>query len=1369
MKRIIFIAIIVVLCCSLACVAHARKRGGGGGGGGGGGSSTNPGPPLMSNYSATPPFLVQSAAPNIMLVIDMSGSMQFPAHFPDNFSNYDGNGVAQCGSGSSGLSATYDGTKNYYGYFDSNTFYTYDSGTDTFKENGDCTDAQNNDKTQWSTSKIPGNLLNWATMSRIDILREVLIGGKSTSTYTASPQILKSEGGSWDLTDSTLHCKFSVDGADSNQSHTVTISSTTGGTCPVASSGTKNVQLQCAQEDRVGVIQEMGDAEQDGAWDTGAPRFGLMLYSGQDVGLIKDGCGTNTASGFISDLQTIVSHSSTPTGEAMTNALDYFKHTKTSTTYGGSINNNYMTSSTDPWQYSCQKSFIRLISDGEWGGGYPNAIDPMEPARLGRTGNYDAPKDSNGNATTPRDLRGNTKSGNQAVGLTGNQVVTTYDIYAFESASNGRNSLRTVAMYGGFTDKDTSGSGVDWPYPYTTDSHPTDSKTVSFPLASCPALPTTRSKPDYCLEWDEDKDGIPDNYYESQDGQAMHDAVTADIYNMMREAASGTSVSVLSTSAEGAGSLFQAYFDYKRVEGLQTVYWVGYLNALWIDQYGNIREDTNNDQALSLTDDYIIQFYVDTNVASPTYGLTLIDRYKDTKGNGVVDQSKPDHVLYQDTKQISEITPIWEGGKQLALRNDASDPRKIFTWLDVNNDGAYSSGDSWGSNIFVTSNANTLSPYLNPDTTTGTALTAANIIKFIRGQDVDGMRNRLLTIDGHEDQFWKLGDITYSTPVAVAAPASNYHIIYGDTTYHDFYTKYKNRRVVIYTGANDGMLHAFNAGFYHEGDNGGTTGTVEHGWYSDPANSTSNNANLGREQWAYIPYNLLPQLRWLADTKYSHCYYVDLKPRIVDARVFVGQDDGVNGWHPNGWGTILIGGMRLGGGNLPLYAPFNGSTNSTRVFRSAYFALDITDPERDPVLLWEYWDAADAGYSNLGFTTSYPTVARVDTSNGDYHDVGNWYVIFGSGAGTLGTGGTDTTKPWSIAGTVKDNGGNGSTYTHYLYVLDLKTGAPLLKKDMTSVDGAMSGKNAFMTDPITVDLKIDYKVDKGYIGASYNNSGWLGKMFRININNSVPSSWTFSTFMSLDRPVMAPPSAAVDLYNRLWLYQGTGRFFTAADQSNTDSQYLIGAWDSGSNTIAFPTPSNLNNVTDIHVYQNGYVYGGLGVNATLISNFADYLTARRVEYSRTPPTTMYGWYLTTTAGERFVDKPTVVGGNVLLPSFIPTTDVCGIGGSSYLYAPYYETGTAYFSGTHGFIPVLGTGSNYISVTIPGSPPQTMIYNELLNKKYLGSGMPTNAVIHAGKEQGVVSLIQMGTGVIMQLTVNPAFSPKSQTLFWEERR
>src|SRR5207244_9033772 len=54
--------------------------------------------------------------------------------------------------------------------------------------------------------------------------------------------------------------------------------------------------------------------------------------------------------------------------------------------------------------------------------------------------------------------------------------------------------------------------------------------------------------------------------------------------------------------------------------------------------------------------------------------------------------------------------------------------------------------------------------------------------------------------------------------------------------------------------------------------------------------------------------DLLPQLRWLTVPNYDHVYYVDLTPKVTDARIFTPDAD-----HPGGWGTILIGGFRLGG------------------------------------------------------------------------------------------------------------------------------------------------------------------------------------------------------------------------------------------------------------------------------------------------------------------------------------------------------------------------------------------------------------------------------------------------------------------------
>ncbi|MDA2912253.1 hypothetical protein MYX04_15145, partial [Nitrospiraceae bacterium AH_259_D15_M11_P09] len=78
-------------------------------------------------------------------------------------------------------------------------------------------------------------------------------------------------------------------------------------------------------------------------------------------------------------------------------------------------------------------------------------------------------------------------------------------------------------------------------------------------------------------------------------------------------------------------------------------------------------------------------------------------------------------------------------------------------------------------------------------------------------------------------------------------------MIYGDASYTDYFLKYKDRRQVAYVGANDGMLHAFNGGFYHRGDDPGTTTVIEAGWFTTTAPGVTNTPPLGDELWGFIP------------------------------------------------------------------------------------------------------------------------------------------------------------------------------------------------------------------------------------------------------------------------------------------------------------------------------------------------------------------------------------------------------------------------------------------------------------------------------------------------------------------------------------
>ena len=411
MKRIALITIILALILVFPLQGYSVKP---------------PSGPYMTDYCSAPPFLTQAVEPNIMIVIDMSGSMQFPAYGTITSYYYSGT-VLQITA-----TSTYDGTNYYYGYFKEDKFYQY--GSNKFEENGDCTEAQMNDPSQWDASHIPGNLLNWATMSRLDVMRKVLIGGKSLSPQGSNVHTLLSEGGTWAYTDASLGCTFSVSGG-TNQAHEITI--TDDGTCPFTLAAS-DVKMDVPNNDKVGVVQVISDRDIDGDWDDNAPRFGLMIF-GSDEGRIVTGIAGSNASSFLTALQNELPYGGTPTGEAVANALIYYEQDADADAANYYHNSAYVKNpghNMDPWEEECQLSFILLISDGEWTTG---GLDPVIPAREGRLGIH-------GGRTG--DLR------NADGDLADDQWVTTYAVYAFSDTAAGRNALQQTAMYGGFTDKD---------------------------------------------------------------------------------------------------------------------------------------------------------------------------------------------------------------------------------------------------------------------------------------------------------------------------------------------------------------------------------------------------------------------------------------------------------------------------------------------------------------------------------------------------------------------------------------------------------------------------------------------------------------------------------------------------------------------------------------------------------------------------------------------------------------------------------------------------------------------------------------------------------------------------------------------------
>jgi type IV pilus assembly protein PilY1 len=923
--------------------------------------------------------------------------------------------------------------------------------------------------------------------------------------------------------------------------------------------------------------------------------------------------------------------------------------------------------------------------------------------------------------------------------LPGMQNVIVYTFFTFGNIA-GREILMHTAKLGGFEDSDKPGdSGYQLP--------------------------------DKTKEWDKENnytgsstpDGIPDAYFESSNADEVKDKLLATITSILRKSSSGTSVSVLATSSTGEGALYQSYFFPSTLETstLNDVKWTGYTQALFLDAFGNLREDTNGDGKLVYEQDKIIKNRYDAAADD-----VKVDKYVDANGDGKADSATPTD---QD-KKLTDVAAIWEAGKQLALA-DAS-TRKILTWVDTDNDGVVDAGEQID---FTTANATTLQPYLRAVD----SATATGIINFIRGcepsvcADQATLRNRQLTVSGSL-KVWKLGDPIHSTPTTVGAPKERYDVIYGDTSYAAFYQQYRNRRQVTYVGANDGMIHAFNAGYYHRGDDSTTTTVIEHGWFTRNATDNSSGPLMGQELWGFIPYQLLPHLQWLTRADYSHVYYVDLKPKVTDARIFTADAN-----HPNGWGTILIGGFRLGGscgaclaasGAPPMTVTADfGSGVQTRTFYSGYFVLDITNPDVDPKLLMMFTD------SGQGLSTSYPTIVRGNPSADGKTDNTNakWLMVVGSG-------------PTAYNGS--------SAQTSRVAAVDLAAG-PGANNSLVTIFSTSDG-SSFMGDLISVDINLDYRTDVVYGGTVMSDTTptWVGKMYRLTTSSGSPtlSTWgiagggarvptlvlaNFScspapcTGTNKVGPIFAAPTVTADDMSKIWIFFGTGRYFSVADKTNTETQYFFGIKDpvvTGGCTQSSVTSCEKKNLLDVSAVTVCTVCASGTNQVTGVTGVTTY--SELVDKIQGTPsgsvTEMDGWYTVfPDSRERNVASATLLGGILYFPTFVPDDDVCAASGDSYLYALYYKTGSAYKES------VIGTYTAGSNTNVSGRIQiQSAGLASSMAIQIGGQGSGTaGGTSSSGCSGRVTGFIQSSTGTLSQVCTKPALSAWSRYVSWMNQR
>lgn len=1343
----------------------------------------------------------------------------------ENLVAVDNSGVAIAAASVASPADTFDSAKSYYGMFDPLRCYTTDANSFNY---GSVKAALS---TACANTHWDGNFLNWLTQRKKEMIYQVLVGGKpipAQANTDGSANNLNGEtktgenGSTWDCQSNAKSCwryvKFVPAATLTGRVPTTTLKTWAGGnilsavgqiygvgdgklyvnddataspfnTAPgnqyslevdlttepnaPAGTGTQTTcvagnpndnsdpdfagHLACYKRDRsLGLFQKMRtDNMHVGVMfvnaDTG--QGGSLQFSYDEAFNASD----------VTGIRNEQIEANSPIAEALYEGLCLFRKSQgpcysNSGAWSTGYSSGGIGAVGDPFYFAsmnqmvrCAKCFVLMISPGI-GVNDGNAPDLASPFGNLFTGANIGVVSSGAAGDRLDDVAYYGRTNDLRSDLPGTQNVRFYGVNAM-GGPTGATLLASAAKYGGFEDRNND-NAVDL----------TGSQACTYPAGSNLGSGASTSNP----EWDLDgpagvPDCVPDTFFDASGGEDLEAQINKAIAAILKKAASGTSISVLASSSTGEGALFQAFFYPSTFEGNNEIKWTGFVQGLFVDPFGNLREDRGGsggaaDGKLVYSDDNIV--VTRTDAAS---GDVVVDRYYDVSPmDGLADSTTP-----YETVSLREMQGIWEAGKKLALRDISSSPRNLITWIDSDNDGVVDSGEQMA---FSTANASTLSPYLRANSS-GT-FTATNIINFIHGTQVSGMRNREVTVDAAL-HVWKLGDVVNSTPTIVGAPRERYDILYGDAGYRNFVRRWATRRQMAYVGANDGLLHAFNVGYYHRGDDPSTAGVQEHGWYTTNP-SGSGGVGLGEEVWGFVPYHLLPQLRWYTQTDYTHVSYVDLKPKVTDVHIFT--EEGACGGgttptaagciHPNGWGTILIAGLRYGGscgscaavagGNnggpaLQVVADFNGDgdtidANDTRYFYSGYVVLDITDPEAPPTVIGVY------SASDLGLTTSYPTVARMNVSSdgNTIHTNSKWFMVFGSGSHGYDGRAAAAAKIFAV-----------------------EIGTPLGTAP-TVTKMPVGSWNSFMADPITLDKDLDFRSDAVYVGRTIDpaSSGigyWTGKMNRLTMGacsaapcststwgiasggNRVPTEMldTFNIGASWEYlgPTTSSPTVTLDDAGEVWVFFGTGRFLSTADKADTSTQYLLGLKDSvlrsGGCSQTSTTSCWDDNLLDVSNVQICVTCAAGSDQVNGVAGTTTYPALISLVKS------MDGWVTNLPAsGERSIVPPTIIAGAVLFPTFIPTTDICVAAGDSNLYALFYKTGGAYSE------PIMGVDASGHS-------------NRSIS---LGQGLASSVAIQIGAAPtGVAGFYQTSGATIGKIAPKTPLSAWSQYISWVSRR
>lgn len=540
----------------------------------------------------------------------------------------------------------------------------------------------------------------------------------------------------------------------------------------------------------------------------------------------------------------------------------------------------------------------------------------------------------------------------------------------------------------------------------------------------------------------------------------------------------------------------------------------------------------------------------------------------------------------------------WDAGALLTASNPAN---RVILSATLKADGTFNGGVEFKTASNLDSAAQTLLMVPASVGALDTVQTRVDWLRGIKTSETNGTMRQRTTL---------LGAMIRSQADYVSFPAAGYRntwpLLAGGTvapetaatnspiantavvSYEQFSKDQSARLPVVYVGANDGMLHAFDASQNADGTNTSTSGS---------------------ELWAYVPRSAYSNLGNLTSkAAFAFAPTVDATPITRD--VFFAAASSTPATTAAGWHTILVG--SLGQGGRGIYAldvtdpnPANGSTgvNASNVGNKVLWEFNAGMPVVASTSNGTGGTNPAGNPADLGYTYGQPNVSRLAN--------GKWVVLVPGG---YFPDCTQSDKPVNCAA-------NNTPPTGYsaLFILDAQTGALISElKTPTTYTGVTSYG---LSSPVLGDYNNDQIDDVAFAG------DLAGNLWRYDLTNADPSQWkvvlAYQPTTQGAQPITVMPRLFPDpVTNRFIVVFGTGKYIGAGDNSTAGLvQAVYGIRDTG---VVVAGTSNL-------VQQTLSEAAGSGANA---NNTIRGITSNPV------PANYNGWYFNLySAGERVVVTP----------------------------------------------------------------------------------------------------------------------------------